>query len=68
MQIQPVNSERKSNSRVLSPHRHTRLRQGLRPEFRDQLVEPNDIQTVLVNLAGGACRTLQAVLETEGDR
>ena len=73
MQIAHDDYERKSNPRarpprVLSRHRHVRLRQDSpRREFRDRPVEPNDIATVFVGLAGGACRTLRAVLESEGD-
>jgi hypothetical protein len=36
--------------------------------FRDQLFESTGFEELLIGLAGGACRTLQAVLEAEGDR
>jgi hypothetical protein len=74
MQILHDDSERKSNPRALPPrvlsrHRYVRLRQNSpRREFRAQLIEPNDIETVFVGLAGGGCRTLQAVLDAEVDR
>jgi hypothetical protein len=73
MQILHCDSERKSNPpalpRVLSRHRHVRLRQDSpRREFRAELIAPNDIETVCVGLAGGGCRTLQAVLDAEVDR
>jgi hypothetical protein len=55
------------NTRVLSRHRRARLRHDApRCEFRDQLVEPSDLDFT-VNLVGGSCRSLQAVLE-EVDR
>jgi hypothetical protein len=56
------------NTCVLSRHRRARLRRHApRPEFRDPFVEPSGLD-FMVDLAGGACRTLQAVLEREGDR
>jgi hypothetical protein len=74
MEIDQHDSERKSNPRALPPrvlsrHRHVRLRQNTpRREFGAKLIEPNDIETVFVCLAGGGCRTLQAVLDAEVDR
>jgi hypothetical protein len=56
-------------TRVLSRHRHVRLRQNNpRREFRDQLVGECDFGGVLLGTPNGGCRTLQAVLESEGDR
>jgi hypothetical protein len=74
MQMARDDSDRKSNpraplTRVLSRHRHVRLRQNNpRREFRDQLVGECDFGGVLLGTPNGGCRTLQAVLESEGDR
>jgi hypothetical protein len=66
-----IQKQRTGTSRVpraLSPHRHVRLRQPPNEAFRDQLFEAAGFETLLVNLAGGACQTLQAVLDAESDR
>jgi hypothetical protein len=71
MQISHDDSERKSNPRapVLSRHHHVRRRHDSpHREFRPKIVGPDDMATVFVGLAGGGCRTLQAVLESEVDQ
>jgi hypothetical protein len=51
----------------LSPFRHRRLRRyAPHHEFRDQLIEPTNLDFT-VNLVGGSCRSLKAVLE-DADR
>jgi hypothetical protein len=73
MQIAHDDSERKSNPRallprVLSRHRHVRLRHDAPHRlFRDAIAEASGLDFT-VNLAGGACRPLLAVLESERDR
>jgi hypothetical protein len=56
------------NTRMLSRNRRARLRNDSpHHEFRDHLIEPSGLDFT-VALAGGACRSLKAVLELETDR
>jgi hypothetical protein len=59
---------------MLSPDSNTteRIRKlSRRPPnrpFRDQLFEGAGFEELIIGVAGGACRRLQAVLESEGER
>jgi hypothetical protein len=67
MQINEVDVSRKRGPSMLSRHRHARLRNDApRPEFRTELVEPPEIDGVLIELAGGASRSLSALIEGDG--
>jgi hypothetical protein len=54
-----------ADQRTLSPYRHTRLRAAPNKVWRDQLVEASAVDCVLVELAGGHCRPLLAVVEAD---
>jgi hypothetical protein len=65
MQITCAPSEGKSNlPRVLPRNRHARLRHDApRREFRAELVESPEIDGVLIDLAGGATRSLSTLID-----